>query len=655
MRTIWRWVGAFLLAFSGGLAEVQAQGGADVPGEQQAEDVRAVPAVPERLKIEWHVRNPFRFFSNPRDTDVHRATWISLTPEQKRSPVLSAERALSVRHPDGWAASVDGHPCWNSETNTFVCPDNKPYAHPEGHRIVAALADFPGADQHICVWLTAPKRRSGERGIAVKQSCDQPVELDIAYPHGLELSVEIAGRRVADEAVRVRDVMIVGMGDSFGSGEGNPDMPVRFSRERTADYGNPDPKRSPHGQLVGYPAREGNWRQIGDRDFVSNNARWLDQACHRSLYSYQLRTALQLSIEDPHRAVTYVGVACSGAEVVHGLFLRYKGNEWVPNPPAYSQISAVAMTQCGAREAPMQDLPEAYHMNGKIEALQGGLVLRKCASENARKIDLVLLSVGGNDVGFARLVANAVLADNTNLRRLGGWIGQVHGEREANAQIELLDERYKALNRAFHNILHLPWNENDRVLLTAYPAMALLEDGRAVCPDSSAGMEVVPEFKLSSGKARESQRAADRLQRVMRAAAREHGWTFVERHRDQFLGRGICAGFTENALTSIDDLRMPRKLGGVWEPYNPSDFKPYASRQRWFRTPNDAFLTGNFHVAPGVVQKALNLRSIQWFQLLLAATYSGAFHPTAEGHAAIADSAIERARAVLAKYQRRER
>ena len=76
----------------------------------------------------------------------------------------------------------------------------------------------------------------------------------------------------------------------------------------------------------------------------------MDQACHRSLYSHQLRAALQLAIEDPHRAVTYVGVACSGAETVFGMFLRYKGHEWVPNPPELSQISAIAQAQCGGRE-----------------------------------------------------------------------------------------------------------------------------------------------------------------------------------------------------------------------------------------------------------------------------------------------------------------
>ena len=629
---------------------------AQTPPDGTRDADRAAHAVPRGLKIDWRVRNPFRVFSNPRDTEVHRATWISLTPEQRRTPVLSAERALSARHVEGWAATLDSRPCWNATRNVHACPDSKAaYTHPDSHRIVAELKDFPDAEHHDCAWHTAPNGRGGERGATIRQNCAKPIEVQVPYPAGLELSVDIDGREAAEEHVRVRDIFIVGMGDSFGSGEGNPDVPVRFSRERAADYGKADPKLGATGQLVGYPARVGKWTQIGDREFIANNARWIDQACHRSLYSYQTRTALQLSLEDPHRAVTYVGVACSGGETVHGLFLRYVGNEWVPNPPAYSQISAVAEAQCGNHEAPMQDLPEAYHMNGKIEALQGGLELRKCQAEQARKIDLLMLSIGGNDVGFARLVANAVLADDTNLRRLGGWFGQVFGEKEANAAMEYLDDRYKSLNRAFHNILHLQWNENDRVLLTAYPAMALLEDGRAVCPDGASGMEVVPEFRLSAGKARESQRAADRLHRVMRTSAREHGWTFVERHRDQFLGRGICAGWSDNALSSVDDLRIPRRVNGEWEPYNPADFQAYASRQRWFRTPNDAFMTGNFHAASGLLQSTLKLQTIQWFQLLLAATYSGAFHPTAEGHAAMADAALERARVVLTKYEKRER
>ncbi|MFN0218184.1 MAG: hypothetical protein ACKVP4_05120, partial [Hyphomicrobium sp.] len=402
--------------------------------------------------------------------------------------------------------------------------------------------------------------------------------------------------------------------------------------------------------LSGFPARMGDWKQIGDKTFIGENARWSDQACHRSLYSHQFRAALELAVEDTHRAVTFVGLACSGAEVTFGLFLRYKGNEWVPNPPVLSQISAIAEAQCGKKDTEPLDLPEAYHINDAIPELKGGLVLRKCPQKSARKIDLVLLSIGGNDIGFSRLVANAVLSNESSLRKLGGWFGEVHGQAEASAQLERLDAKYKSLNRAFHGILYVPWQESDRVVLVGYPGMALAGDGSETCKDGHAGMEVVSDFELSEQKLREGAWIGDKLHREMRESAERYGWTFVENHRRAFINRGICSGEAEDGASIQDDLRLPRKIEGVWKPYNPADYRAYASRERWFRTPNDGFMTGNFHVAQSLLQKVLKLDALASFQLLLAATYSGAFHPTAEGQAAIADAVADKARVVLQKY-----
>ena len=66
-------------------------------------------------------------------------------------------------------------------------------------------------------------------------------------------------------------------------------------------------------------------------------------------------------------------------------------------------------------------------------------------------------------------------------------------------------------------------------------------------------------------------------------------------------------------------------------------------------------MTGNFHVAQSLMQKVLNTQGYAWVQLLLASVYSGAFHPSAEGQAAIADAVVEHARKVLAKYETRAR
>lgn len=597
-------------------------------------------------KITWRVENPFRLFTDPADTEVHRATFAALSTTERRNPVLAAERALAARHREGWAASMVDQTCWDHRNNKHQCDNRPDYLSPQSHAVIVTLDGVADASAIECAWSSVPHGDTSVASSSVLQPCDQPLRIEAPYPDGTQVRVSVGGVELQRTEVKVVDVFIVGMGDSFASGEGNPDIPVRFSRERDATYGDVKNKEA---SASGFPAREGTWRQIGDKGFVKGNARWLDQACHRSLYSQQLRAALQLAIEEPHRAVTYIGLACSGAEITDGLFLRYKGNEWVPNPPELSQISAAAVAQCDRAPAEPQDLPEAYHIKGSVPEL-GGLVLYKCPIERSRKIDLLLLSIGGNDIGFARLLANAILSDQSTLRKLGGWIGQVHGQSQASGLIDTLDERYKALNRALHNILHIPWEESDRILLTGYPGLALLGDGSTVCPDGRAGMDVVADFNLSTAKAREGVWVSDKLNRIMKASAGKHGWTFVDHHRRAFVDRGICAGFTDNAFSIADDLRIPRKVDGKWVPYNPADYPPYASRQRWFRTPNDAFMTGNFHVSESLLQKALKLKSLSFFQLVLAATYSGAFHPTAEGHASIADALSEQARAVLEKY-----
>lgn len=601
-------------------------------------------------QIAWQVENPFRFFLDPADTQVHRATWESLSETERAHPVQSAERALSERHPDGWSSFTFTKTCWDWATNRYTCRERGDYLNPKSHTILAQLRGLEDAQTVDCSWLTSPLGQSrGPRKKVVTLPCDTPVQLEVPYPVGAWVSVEIGGSQVAETAARVTDLFVVGMGDSFASGEGNPDVPVRFSPDRTTDYGFGN-NNTP---LSGYPARIGEWKEIGDRKFIEENARWQDQACHRSLYSHQLRAALELAVEDPHRAVTFVGFACSGAETTFGLFLQYKGNEWVPNPPELPQISAAAEAQCGGKGARAYDLPEAYHIGGRIPELKGGLVLLKCDAERARKIDLIFLSIGGNDVGFSRLVANAVLADKSILRKLGGWFGQVHGFAEASSQLDALDQRLKSVNRALHNLLHVPWNESDRIILTGYPPMALLDDGKTICPDGQAGMNVMSEFSLSEEKARDGNVAAERLNAIMQDSSRQHAWTFVDSHRAAFRGRGLCAGYSDAPWTMADELRVPRKINGKWEPFNPSEWRAYAPRQRLFRTPNDAYMTGNFHVAQSLMQKVLNNQGYGWVQLLLAAVYSGAFHPSAEGHAVIADAVVAKSRAVLAKYEKR--
>lgn len=270
--------------------------------------------------LKWRVENPFRLFTDPADTEMHRATYRALSAAERATPVLSAERQLQTRpgHEDGWAATMYRKTCWDWKRNRYSCPEYEDYVNPKSHRVIAELAGLDEAADVTCTWMTAPRGGEELRGKVVAQACSEPFLIDVPYPAGADVKVEVGGRDIAQARIAVQDILVVGVGDSFASGEGNPDVPVRFSRERTADYG----EAGANADLTGYPARMGPWKQIGDKAFIEQNARWVDQACHRSLYSQQLRAALQLGIEDPHRAVTFVGLACSGAEITDGLFLQ---------------------------------------------------------------------------------------------------------------------------------------------------------------------------------------------------------------------------------------------------------------------------------------------------------------------------------------------
>ena len=604
--------------------------------------------------IEWRLVNPFRLFLDPQDTRAQLELYRSLSQKEMQTPVLSMERRLAGKDGLGWARNVAARTCWDQKRNRYRFCRGKGdgYIEPRKHEVLLRFAgNYEPTDR--CEWIlrdTGTKAKGrGRRNKSAKRLvslCGDEVKMDIPFPRGARIEIIVNGQKRGEENIRVRDLFIVGIGDSFASGEGNPDTPVRFSDDRAANYGL-DPAKRP---MSGYPARKGSWRRIGDRDFRKEKARWQSNACHRSLYSYQLRAALQLALEDPKRAVTFVGFACSGSEITTGLFLRYKGNGWAKYPPQLPQLSYISEELCGRGKSTPKDYTSGYTQLGKLPELQN-MVLNKCYRPR-RKIDLLMVSIGGNDVGFSSLVANAIFRDKTLLKNIGGWFGSVYGAPEARKRLKTLKIRYKALNKAFHYMLRIPWNQSDRILLTAYPRMALQADGQSFCPSGNAGMSLYADFSVMQNKLKEAAAFAEELYGVMKETARKYGWTFVDEHRDQFRPHGFCAIDPDNADKISEKLTLPRFKDGKWQGFKPSEYKPYASRQRWIRTPNDAYMTGHFHASDIVSRRLMHYKRSKWFQVVMAGTYSGSFHPTAEGHAAIADAVVKKAREVLRKYDR---
>ncbi|MEM8626485.1 MAG: hypothetical protein AAGF32_00975 [Pseudomonadota bacterium] len=625
---------------------------------------QGTPAPAEPLTITWQVERPFSPFLNGRAIRRHREAAALFSVREQRTPVASAQIRLAAEaDAQGWAARYIADQC--SDAGRQLHTECRAHAygikHPKEHWITARVrrpftAGHIPADEltrqsaplrGICDWYFQPNGADLQARVA-RERCDGTIRLAVPYPDGGTLTVRRDGAMRAMTDVAVTDLFIVGLGDSFASGEGNPDVPVQFDDRRTISYGTM-PDGAP---LDGYPVRVGQWRTARDPAFLVNGARWQSAPCRRSAYGHQFRAALQLALDDPHRAVTFAGFACAGAEIIDGFFKAQKPNPVLPSKQRTAQLDKVAYAQCmGARPGQMH-VPEAFTVGETIGALRDEYMLR-CQRQKARRIDLLMLSIGGNDIGFTRILSEIIVDENSGLGRLTRTIGAGQTTAQTREKLNELGRAYRALNRALHFQLHMPWRENDRILITQYPPMTLRsrpDGGLEVCPSGIAGLDVFPSFRLSQQRAAEGERLSALLNDTIADAAAQHGWTLVNAHVREFIDRGLCAGEQSGRFGPNEDLRVPRLTNGAWRPFRPSTYRPYAVRRRLFRTPNDAFMTVNLHANDAFLGRLLRLNRLTWAQVAVAGSFSGAFHPNAVGHAVIADAVVQQARAVLARY-----
>ncbi|MBC8050881.1 MAG: hypothetical protein H7X92_12170, partial [Chitinophagales bacterium] len=268
-------------------------------------------AQPSAGKTEWRLDNPFRFFKRADDTALHRKAYIALNDEERLRPILAIERRLAKETGGlGWARTFhDGRgvsESLNLESCWYTAAACGGYVHPKSHKVKVWA---PGITEP-CVW----RWNGGEVAAAV---CSAETEINVPYPDGARIAAIINGRVVADADIKVRDLFILSMGDSFSSGEGNPDKAVVFDKSKVLNYDTRDM------DLRGFPTRDGlrfnsggaSTLFVSDAQFQQRRARWLHQSCHRSLYSNHLRAALQIAIEDDKQqtSVTFLSMACTGA------------------------------------------------------------------------------------------------------------------------------------------------------------------------------------------------------------------------------------------------------------------------------------------------------------------------------------------------------
>ena len=235
---------------------------------------------------------------------------------------------------------------------------------------------------------------------------------------------------------------------------------------------------------------------VPHRQNIKNPANWLDRKCHRSLYSYHNRVALQLALEtDTKTAVTFLGYACSGAKLTDGILLDYYGVEKVRKKnflqPGTSRLKTPQLARLieelcihkveVKKPVELNQIKVPTDRKGRIKPVK----MPKCGSykksDYLRPIDMLILSIGGNDIGFVPLIAHAVLQDaksferkarKFNLLRLIASHFLAHDVEVAeNERLPQLPKRFDAFSQAL-NAVGIPIRKTGKklnVIMTGFP------------------------------------------------------------------------------------------------------------------------------------------------------------------------------------------
>lgn len=409
--------------------------------------------------------------------------------------------------------------------------------------------------------------------------------------------------------LEVKDILIVSIGDSYSSGEGNPESSsIRqvsggeiVQRVFWADDG-ASPRSNPsyaeyHVKMPGAASPPFSL-EIHFADPVS-----LDHIrAHRSTLSWPAQVALAIERADPHTSVTFISVAASGASVEHGLLGPFKGvplpfstEHFDPMPPQIDQVASLV---------------------------------------GSRRIDVMLVSVGINDIGFRYVLSALALHGYTGvnisynviqiavhsgdwgwLNFLEGWVVALKefasfGSEDVakwgtTSGLDQLPSLFTALSDAIHTRLSV-----HQTIIAEYadPTGKFDDNGNLVyCPHMLN--DVTAPTHIDGSEAQWGfENVLIPLNRAIRDAAISHGWRYVSNIANRFgNGHGICAD---------PPYDRDNYLPNAWnvQPW------PTADRVAWFRpAKGSAAIEGPFF-SYGLTQ--------------------GSMHPNEFGHQAVKEAVL---------------
>jgi hypothetical protein len=261
--------------------------------------------------------------------------------------------------------------------------------------------------------------------------------------------------------VNVVDHLIVSVGDSYGSGEGNPHRPQQYD-------------------FLGFTTSGAKWAQGLDDAITASHRR-----AHRSAWAGVVQAALGLENADPKSSVTFVFLNHSGATMQNGVL---------------GPQDSIEVGEPGSDPAQLE----------QMEAIVG-----------YRRVDALVLSVGGNDAGFFDIASRLVEADpQHDGSGYQAKLNQIWADADAYRQ-DLVDDHLPDLEQQMH------WGGRNigQVFLTEYPDPTRDSSGGTatqILHDIADGYEI-DFFELNEVRSR----VMAPLGQAMAKFAREESWCYV--------------------------------------------------------------------------------------------------------------------------------
>ncbi|WP_444758079.1 hypothetical protein [Pseudomonas sp. A014] len=627
-------------------------------------------------EISWSVQNGFPVFKDAKAFQELKRNWPA---DATAAQFIASRNAQWLRE----NLPKTNETLWNPATGLY----NKQALFSKQHVIVAVASGTP--EGSTCRWYLKKVLQSPP------QSCNSPKEITVSNDNEhIPLRVEVSEGEPAVVDVFVKTYNILALGDSFASGEGNPDRAAVGTGRPTDDL--------KKGRNILSEKR------MADGLF-SKGADWWDTTCHRSLLSWQSMYALKLAVSDPHLVVRFASFSCSGAETYDGFFRaqlkppvkdisnrvarwreRDGGNylELTPvhagDKPQQARTDTVMLNKSQLNAAIHLLCPENPYQKGEkdygreVTTLIGRKYFGKVKYDGCRKdliaVDEVLMSFGGNDEGFSGVVKWGLvpqgiyatsLSDSKNpllaavgkglnmnkqfgMKAMRTILGVINPDDAAKASNAYLGRIYDDLNESLTENLHIP-PQKVKILLYPNPLKTPFQPycGARLNMGNVAMTEKVvysiggafPKnakafmFLINEANAKKIERVfIDKLRDDQEKAIKRTKWVTVD-SQAAFEGRSLCAvspDCSAGGMCAESELFAWTK-GGEMKDDHPS-MAPITSFARWEPYASDR--TRGIRTGNDAF---MTLARFSSSGDLMDDWFRGAVHPDAKAHASIAD------------------